>query len=49
MAPRVKKIRRHRDDGELVIEQTRDLERVAALLEATGLPAAGLSAPGIVI
>jgi GNAT superfamily N-acetyltransferase len=46
MAPRVKKIRRHRDDGELVIEQTHDLARVATLFEATGLPATGLERPG---
>jgi GNAT superfamily N-acetyltransferase len=46
MAPRVKKIRRHRDDGELVIEQTRDLARVATLFEAAGLPATGLERPG---
>ena len=38
MAPRVKKIRRHRDDGELVIEQTHDLEGIAALLAAAALP-----------
>lgn len=46
MAPRVKKIHRHRDGGELVIEQTRDLDRIAALLAAAGLPAAGLARPG---
>jgi len=46
MAPRVKKIRRHRDDGELVIEQTRDFARVAAMLEAAELPAPGLDRSG---
>jgi len=46
MAPWVKKIRRHRDDGELVIEQTRDLARIATLLEASGLPAPGLQRLG---
>lgn len=46
MAPRVKKIRRNRNDGELAIEQTRDLARVAAMLEAAEIPAAGLDRPG---
>ena len=46
MGLRVKKIRRPRDDGELVIEQTRDRTRVATILAATGIPAVGLERPG---
>jgi N-acetylglutamate synthase-like GNAT family acetyltransferase len=46
MAARVRKVRRHRDDGELTIEQTRDLARVAEMLEAAGLSTTGLDRPG---
>ena len=37
-------IRKHRE-GELVIEQTRDLARVRALLEQAAMPAYGIEAP----
>jgi N-acetylglutamate synthase-like GNAT family acetyltransferase len=46
MAARVRKVRRHRDDGELVVEQTRDLARVAEMLQAAGLSTAELDRPG---
>jgi N-acetylglutamate synthase-like GNAT family acetyltransferase len=46
MAARVRKIRRHRDDGELAVEQTHDVARVAEMLEAAGLSTTGLYRPG---
>jgi N-acetylglutamate synthase-like GNAT family acetyltransferase len=44
VATRAKKIRR-RNDGELMVEQTRDMKTVAAMLEAAGMDIAGLDWP----
>jgi N-acetylglutamate synthase-like GNAT family acetyltransferase len=46
VAVSAKKIRRRRAPGEIAVEQTRDLEQVAHLLEAAGMRTAGLDAPG---
>ena len=46
MASATKKIRRRRDAGELVVEQTRDLVGVATMLSAAGMLADGVEAPG---
>ena len=46
MAIGAKKIRRRRVPGAIAIEQTADLARVAALLEAAAMSTAGVTAPG---
>ncbi|MBF6568402.1 MAG: GNAT family N-acetyltransferase [Candidatus Binataceae bacterium] len=46
MAIGAKKIRRRRAPGAIAIEQTADLARVAALLEAAAMSTAGVTAPG---
>lgn len=43
---RVRKVRRHREAGALMIEQTRDVGQVAALLERAGMPAGGVDHRG---
>lgn len=47
MQRRVKKIRRNHESGAIVIEQTRDIARVASILEGAGRPTAGLDQPGV--
>lgn len=44
---RFKKIRRQHQAGAIVVEQTRDVASVAALLEEAGRSAAGLAHPGV--
>jgi len=41
-----RKIRRRRAAGELTVEQTRDLARVATMLSAAGMAADGVESPG---
>ncbi|HLW69450.1 MAG TPA: GNAT family N-acetyltransferase [Candidatus Binataceae bacterium] len=44
---RVKKIRRRREAGAIVVEQSRDFRRAAALLEAAGCAADGFDRAGV--
>lgn len=46
MTVAARKIRRRRAAGELAVEQTRDLARVASMLSAAGMAADGIESPG---